>query len=141
MKVVKIVILEDDIYQNKALTRYVQTICSSKVYPNCKFDVKTYTNAHDCIRELEDDITFMLIDYYLINMEEDDVLTGGDVVDIVKICSPKCEIIMVSSQEDNAVKRTLINKGVKEYVDKNLNSINRVGAVLQDLISRKISIA
>lgn len=141
MEVVKIVIVEDDVYQNKALTKYVQTVCNSHVYPSLQFDITSYTNAHDCIEEIDEDVDIMLLDYYLINLEETDILTGGDVVDIVRKFCQDCEIIMISSQDDDAITDDLKAKGITEYVDKNLNSINRIGAVLQDIILKRKSIA
>ncbi|MFT5512767.1 MAG: response regulator of citrate/malate metabolism [Bacteroidia bacterium] len=141
MEVVKIVIVEDDVYQNKALTKYVQTICGSGRFPNISFSIKSYTNAHECIEEMDDDTGILLLDYYLINLEETDVLTGGDVVDMVNKFCPDCEIVLISSQEDPQITDELRAKGITEYVDKNLNSINRIGAVLQEIISNKSSIS
>ncbi len=134
---VKIVIVEDDLYQNKALTKYISTICNEQMYKNYKFDIKSYTTAHQCIEELEEDLDIIVLDYYLINEKDPDVLTGGDVVNIVKGYCPNCEIIMISSQEDEQVVADLIKKGITYYVNKNVNSINRVGAVVQRILNNR----
>lgn len=140
-KEIKIVIVEDDLYYNKALTKYIQTICNEKVFTKFSFDIKSYTSAHDCIEELEDDLDILLLDYYLINLAEHDVLTGADVIDAVKENCADCEIVMISSQTDPDITSNLKSRGINEYIDKNLNSKNRIGSVIQKIIHDKQLIA
>lgn len=140
-KKIKIVIVEDDLYYNKALTKYIETICNEKFYTKASFEIKSYTNAHECIEELEDDTDIIILDYYLINLLEDDVLTGGDVVDVVKKHCTDCEIIMISSQKDDEITSELRSKGISEYIDKNLNSKNRIGSVIQKILNDRELIA
>ena len=136
-KVLKVVIVEDDLYYNKALTKYIQTICNTSVYPEFNFEVLSYLNAHDCIEELDDETNIMVLDYYLINKDEDDVLTGADIVKEANEHCDDCHIIMISAQESPHNTSELIKMGIFDYVDKNVNSKNRLGAVLQRLINDK----
>lgn len=136
-KNLKVVIVEDDLYYNKALTKYLQSICNSSVYPEFNFEIKSYTNAHDCIEELDDDTSIMVLDYYLINEEETDVLSGADIVKEANEHCSNCEIIMISAQESPHNTSELLRLGVYDYVDKNVNSKNRLGAVIQRLINEK----
>ena len=71
-KVIKIFIVEDDPYYNRLLTKYVETLCNEKVYPQCKFEIHSFLTAHECIEQLDDDISIMLLDYFLFNDEEED---------------------------------------------------------------------
>lgn len=139
-KEIKIVLVEDDLYYNKALKKYIETICNESVY-HASFDIKSYTNAHECIEELEDDLDIIILDYYLINLEEDDVLTGGDVVDVVNEHCKDCEIVMISSQKDDEITQDMKSKGISEYIDKNLNSKNRIGSVIQKILREKQLVA
>lgn len=134
-KLIKIVIVEDDKYYNKLLTKYVETLCNEKVYPQFKFEIKTFLTAHDCIEQLEDDLDIMLLDYYLINDEEDEVLNGADVLKEVHTYSPDCKVIVISELKEAHEVVQLMKSGIYEYVDKNVNSRDRVGAVLQKAIS------
>ncbi len=134
-KHLKIVIVEDDLYYNKALTKYLNTLFNSSAYPQFDFEIKSYLNAHDCIEELEDDTDIMVLDYHLINKEETDVLTGLDIVKEAKKHCPNCKIVMVSSQQNAYVTSELMKQGVYEYIDKTINTKNRVGSVLQQIIS------
>jgi response regulator of citrate/malate metabolism len=136
-KNLKVVIVEDDLYYNKALTKYLQSVCSSSIYPEFNFEIKSYTNAHDCIEELDDDTSIMVLDYYLINEEETDVLTGADIVKEANEHCGNCHIIMISAQESPHNTSELLRLGVYDYVDKNVNSKNRLGAVMQRLINEK----
>jgi len=137
-KTIKIVIVEDDSYYNKVLTKYVTTICNPAVYPSFDFEIKSFSNAHDCIGELEDDTTIMILDYYLVNDEETDVLNGADVLAEVNKHCANCKVIMVSSLKNAHIATELVKQGIYEYVDKNVNSRDRIGAVLQRALSEEI---
>ncbi len=134
-KKLKIVIVEDNLYYNKALTHYLNTLCNSAVYPEFDFEIKSYLNAHDCIEELEDDTNIMVLDYYLENKEEEDILTGADIVKAAKKHCDNCEIIMMSSQQNAHTTSELMRQGVYDYIDKTVNSKDRLGAVLQKLLT------
>lgn len=138
-KKLKVVIVEDDLYYNKALTKYLETICNSSVYPEFDFEIKSYLNAHECIEELDDETNIMVLDYYLINKEESDVLTGADIVKEANKHCDNCKIIMISAQESPHNTSELMRLGIYDYVDKNVNSKNRLGAVMQRLINEEFS--
>ncbi|CAG5076394.1 response regulator [Parvicella tangerina] len=130
----KIVIVEDDLYYNKALTKYVGTICNPKVYPGINFDIQSYFTAHDCIENLEPDVDLMLLDFYLINDEEYDIIYGDEVVEVVNKYCPNCKIIMVSEQGSTHLTAQMLRNGIYDYIDKNTNSKNRIGSVIQKLV-------
>lgn len=133
-KPIKIVIVEDDVYYNKLLTKYVHTICSGSFYPDLTFDVKSYYSAHECIEELENDLDIILLDYFLFNKDEDEVLNGADVLGEVKKHCNDCKVIMMSTLKSAGKAAELISQGLYAYVDKNINSKDRIGAVLQQAI-------
>lgn len=134
-KNIKIVIVEDDIYYNKLLNKYISTVCNHQLYPHYHFDVKTYLNAHDAIEELEDDTNIFILDYYLQNSDEDEQLTGLDMVEHINENCFNPKIIMLSSQSSPGVTSLLFSKGIYQYVDKNNNTKNRVGSIVHHLIS------
>ncbi len=130
----KIVIVEDDLYYNKALAKYVHTICNPQVYPNFNFFISAFYSAHDCLENYEDDTDIMILDYFLINKEDPEVITGEDVLVEVKRNCPNCKFIMVSEQHSPLVAHELMKLGLTEYIDKNVSDKNRLGAILQKLI-------
>lgn len=136
-KNIKVVIVEDDLYYNKALTKYVETICDEKAYPHFNFTVKSHLTAHECIEELENDTSIMILDYLLINEDDDEVINGDEVLETVLKFCPDCKIIMVSGQIDAHNTAEMLKKGVYEFIDKNVNSKNRIGSVLQTILKNE----
>lgn len=135
-KEVNVVIVEDNEYYNKVLTKYVSTICNEKANPGLTFNIKSYHNAHNAIEELKDNTDVMLLDYYLENEDEADELTGAHVLDEVNKHCEDCKVIMISEQDNPVITDELKEKGITEYIDKNISSKNRVGAILQDVINK-----
>ena len=138
---IKIVIVEDDLYYNKVLKKYIETICNEKFYSKCKFTIKSYLTAYECIEELEDDTDLVLLDYYLVNENEQDNLTGVDVLDAVNEYCDDCKVIMISGQDNPTITEALREKGIVEYINKNLNSKNRVGSVVQRVLKEYNKVA
>lgn len=133
-KTIKIVIVEDDRYFNKTLTKYVETLCNNRLYPGCYFEIQSFLNGHDCIENLEEDTDIMILDYFLFNPEEQDEVNGEDVLKEVKDCCPDCKVIVLSALQDSHTTAELMKKGIFDYIDKNVNTKNRLGAVLQKAI-------
>lgn len=128
---IKIAIVEDDPYYSKVLTKYVRTLCNEQIYSEFHFEIQTYSTAQDCIEQLDDDLNIMILDYYLTNDFEDTILTGDDVLDVVNEFCPECKVIVVTSNQNTTTAINLMKRGIFEYIDKNINSKNRVGSVLQ----------
>ncbi len=131
----KIVIVEDNLYHNKALLKYLNTLFNSNTYPKLNFEIKSYLTAHECIEELDDDTGIMVLDYYLINKDEADVLTGLDVVRVVNKNCYDCKILIASTQQNSFVTSELMKLGVYDYIDTTVNTKNRIGSVLQHLVN------
>jgi response regulator of citrate/malate metabolism len=136
-KDLKIVIVEDDLYYNKALTKYVETICDEHIYPNFHFIIKSYFTAHDFIEEMEDDTDIIILDYLLINDDDDEIINGDEVINVALKYCPDCKIIMVSGESSPHTTAEMLKKGVYEFIDKNVNSRNRIGSVLQSLLKHE----
>jgi DNA-binding NtrC family response regulator len=134
-KHIQVVIVEDNPYYNRRLTKYVSTICSRDFYQDFEFSISSYFTAHECIEEMEEDV--MLLDYFLFNEDEDDVLTGADVLEETKRFAPNCKVILLSGLKSTSRILQLKKEGIYDFVDKNLNSINRVGALLQTILKEQ----
>jgi|AntRauTorckE5430_2_1112549.scaffolds.fasta_scaffold49974_1 response regulator of citrate/malate metabolism len=132
---IKIAIIENDLCRNKVLTGYVNVICADNIYKDVKFDIKSFTNAKDCIMQLECDLDIILIDYYLLIIGDTDVLIGEDVVAYVRAYCPTCEIVVISSQEDDEMLAKLIKEGVTEHIDKRKDVISRIEHIIRRFFS------
>ena len=133
-KNIKIVIVEDDLYYKKALTKYVETICESVLFKEHTFEIDSFLTAHEAIEQLDDLTDIMILDYTLINEKEADILNGENVIDEVEKHCPKCKIIVVSAAQNPEVTARVMRRDIYEYIDKNINSNQRIGAVLQTAI-------
>jgi two-component system response regulator AtoC len=138
---IKIVIVEDNPFFNKILQKYVQNLCNSQFYQQYQFEVTTYLYAEDCIENLDNDTDIMLLDYLFVNIESDEHLTGIDVLKEVQKNCTDCKVIMISEQQNMVVTMELLKKGVYEYIDKNLNNHNRIGAVVQKILQERSKLA
>ena len=135
---IKIVIVEDNQYYNQVLTKYVLNLAKGfkNIYPNYEFKISSYTTASDCVETLEKDTDILLLDYFF-SSEEDkfEGINGEDVLDVIINYCNNCKVIMVTGQNQVPIAVELMKKGVYEYVDKNTNTLNRVGAILQQIIN------
>ena len=131
---IKIVIVEDDLYYNKALTKYISDTCSSEVYPDFDFEIKSYVNVQQCIANMDDDTDIMILDYVLMNEAADEVLYASDIMDVVKGYNPKCKFIVISGQQNPHIITELKSLGIYDYIDKNEYGRNKIGSVVRKII-------
>lgn len=131
---IKIVVVEDDLYYNRILSKYIESLCQSGRYPGLKFQIKSYLTAEDCLRDLDRDMNIMILDYYLTREDVPNALTGEDVLQEVKKHAPDCKVIMCSSQRNLIRISRLLDKGIYDYVDKNVNTGNRIGKLIHRII-------
>ncbi len=130
---IKIAIVEDDLFFNKSLTKYAETICQPEQLRGLRFEIKSFFNADDAINELADDLDIMVLDYHLFDPYGEDELNGADVFKAVREHCSNCTVIMISDQAQNLIKERRIPEGIDLFINKDINSKNRLGAILQTI--------
>lgn len=137
---IKIAIVEDDKFYNKALTRYIEleTQSIAKKY-NIEIQIQSFLSASESIENLDDDLNIMFLDYFFSLPENDENLTGLDVLKETKKHAPNCFIIILSELKDVFIAVELMKNGVYDYLNKELNSRNRIGSILHDIIKMELS--
>lgn len=138
-RLIKIAIVEDDPYYKMAMQRYLHTICNPMSFPQFKFKIDAYGDAISCIETMDDDIDILILDYLLINKGRDEIFTAFDILKEVNISLDFTKLILVSAQQSAITTVRLMNAGIYEYVDKTVNSKNRVGAVVQEILMKQAS--
>lgn len=133
-QIINIVLVEDNQYYNRLLTKYVNTICSGSFSREFEFNIISFLSAHDAIEQMDDDWNIIVLDYFLFNSEEDDILSGADVMKELSIHCPECKVIIVSGMKNQSKIVKLKESGIYAYVDKNVSSLNRVGSLLQTIL-------
>lgn len=131
---IQVVLVEDNPYYNRLITKYVRTICSGSFFSDFQFTIKSYLSAHECIENMEDDWNILILDYFLFNRDEDDILNGADVLKETQKYCPDCNVIILSSLKSESKILKLQEEGIYAYVDKNVSSLNRVGSLLQSIL-------
>lgn len=131
---VKVVILDDDVYFNKLLTKYVHNICSHSVYRDLDFEIEAYSDAETCIQKLDEGVDIVLLDFLLNTTIEGKEITGLEVLRIVQEINPEAIVIIVSSQTNMLHTVELMKNGIYDYVNKSINSRQRIGSLLQQII-------
>lgn len=133
-KKIKIAIVEDDIFFNRTLKKYIETICNPSIYTDMEFEINTFQTADSAIQQLEDDLDLMVLDYHLYDPESDENLNGEDVLAAVNKHCPNCKVILLSGNTGPEKVFRMKMNGIHEFVDKNLSSKNRLGAIIQRTI-------
>lgn len=140
-KTVQIAIVEDDIYYNRVLTKYIQTVCSRSFFPGLSFVISSYNNGHDFVEKFDESTDILLLDYYLYNADEFEQINGADILKIVRKNAPECKVILLTALTDPEALKELHSHGLLAHVDKNISSTNRVGAILQNTINQHYTLA
>ncbi len=138
-KTIKIAIVEDDVFYNKALTRYVELEGESlSKHYNVDIKVSSFTSAAKSIENLEDDLDIMFLDYFFSSSENDEDLNGLDVLKEAKKHASNCFVIVLSELKDVVIAVELMRNGVYEYLNKDLDSRNRIGSIMHDIVKMKL---
>ncbi|MBI1184415.1 response regulator [bacterium] len=131
-----IAILDDDLYFNRMLTHYVKTICSKRVYKVIDFNIESYLTPENFIKKMKPNLDILLLDYYLTDADGKTTISGEEVLERMQFYCRNCRVIMISGQKSIPHVIKMLSKGVYIYINKNANTNNRVGHLIQDIIRR-----
>src|ERR1700740_2508384 len=106
----KIMILEDNEFYNKLLAKhlknYIDPIASSKGFT---FELFSYTTFNDCKLNLNEDIDFILCDYYL-----SESYNALHLLELIKQLPKKIRVIVLSRTRDLNTSIRALLKGAAE---------------------------
>lgn len=126
----RIVVLEDNEFYNRLLTKqlqnYTDIIAAQKNYD---FEIASYIHAVDCLANLNKDTDIAFVDYYLGD------ITGLEIIKKIKEKSPDCKIIIISQVRNVKTTRSTIAEGALEYIFKDHNALARSCFILEDIIN------
>ncbi len=130
----KIVIVEDDEFYNKLLTRYIKRyIGQIALLKGFTFEIKSYSTFGDCVRNLEEDTDIMITDYYL-----NDGYNAMDMLDSVKRKAYLCKVVVLSQiQSINTAICTLL-EGACEFIYKDKRAPEKSSFIIEDIISHHL---
>lgn len=131
----KIVVLEDNDFYNNLLTRqlenYTWEITHDKGYV---FDINSYTNATDCLKNLKPDTDIAFVDYYL--GENKNAL---DVLKIIKQKSPKCKVVVISREKNMKTSYQTLNEGAYTFIYKDQGALIESCYLVDEIIKERFN--
>lgn len=130
----KIVIVEDDEFYNKLLTRHIKNYISEiALLRGFTFELQSYSTFKDCERNLESDTDIMITDYYL-----NDGYNAMDLLDSVKRKAYLCKVVVLSQiQSINTAICTLL-EGATEFIYKDKRAPEKSSYIIEDIISHHL---
>lgn len=123
MRTLQIIIAEDDHWYSEFLEYHLTLLHKHQITK-----VKTGTELFKHLKNKPDLIT---LDYNLPDFKGDDVLNR------IKMESPKTDVVLVSGQNDIETALKLIQNGAFDYIVKNEDAKNRLHTVLNNLTKQK----
>lgn len=127
----KIVVLEDNEFYNNILTRQVKNYTDElAIAKGFSFNIDSYTNANDCIRNLKADTDIAIIDYYLGQSK--------NALDILKVIKEKCEhckVIVISQFKNLKTYYQTLNEGAYHFIFKDREALAKSCVIIEDIIN------
>lgn len=126
----KIVVLEDNEFYNTLLTRKLKQFTEElSLELNCVFEIDSYTNANDCIRNLKTETDIAILDYYL--GESKNAL---DILEKIKSKCAHCKIIIISQFENIKTSYQTLNQGAYHFILKDKKALANSCMVVGDIV-------
>ncbi|MGZ3903502.1 MAG: response regulator [Bacteroidia bacterium] len=130
----KIVVLEDSDFYNMLLTRqlenYTGAIAADK---NCSFEIQSYTNVNDCIRNINYDTDIAFVDYYL-----SDNKNALDILKTIKQKCKNCRIIIISQVKNIRTSFQTLKEGASNFICKDRFALTESCLLVEDLVNERM---
>ncbi len=131
----KIVVLEDNDFYNQLLTRqlenYTSEIAKDKGY---SFDISSYTNATDFLKNLKTDTDIAFVDYYLGENKN-----GLEVLKIIKQKCPDCKVVVISRENNIKTSLQTLNEGAYTFIYKDQGALIESCVLVEEIIKDRLN--
>lgn len=130
----KIIVLEDNEFYNTILTRHLKNYTDEMEYGrDLSFDIESYTNAGDCLRNLKSDTDIAIVDYYL--GESKNAL---DILKAIKAKCVNCKVIIISQFKNIKTYYQTLNEGAYHFIFKDRNALSKSCFTVEDIINESL---
>ncbi len=131
----KIIVLEDNEFYNTILTRQLKNYTNEmELGNNYSFDIESYTNASDCLRNLKPDTDIAIVDYYL--GESKNAL---DILKAIKATCNNCKVIIISQFKNIKTYYQTLNEGAYHFIFKDRNALSKSCFAVEDIINQSLN--
>ncbi len=136
-KLFKIIVLEDSEFYNNVLTKTLKNHTHVlEEEKGCHFDIESYTNANDCLRNLKEDTNIAIIDYYLGQSKN-----AKDILKVIKEKCKDCKVIIISQFRNIKTYYETLNEGAYHFIYKDRNALANSCNAVEDIINNDLSMS
>jgi DNA-binding NtrC family response regulator len=130
----KIIVLEDNDFYNKMLTRQLQHYTGEmELDKGYKFDIQSYTSVSDCVRNLKPDVDIAIVDFYL--GESKNAL---DVLKIIKQNCTNCKVIIISRSKEVENYYHPFTEGAYHFIYKDSEALINCCHIVEDIVNEQM---
>lgn len=132
----KIALVEDSDFFNTVMTKSITNHADEITFNNhdILIEVKSYTHATDFIKELDEDLDLVFLDYYL-----DNGYNGQQVIKLIKQKCRNCKIIVMSQNRNKETVLETAKNGATEFIDKDNYTFTRACIFMEDVLKSKLA--
>lgn len=130
----KIVVLEDNEFYNNLLTKQLKNYTEEMALDkDCSFEIESYTNANDCLRNFKSDTDIAIIDYYLGESKN-----GSDILKAIKEKCSTCKVIVISQFQNIKTYYQTLNEGAYHFIFKDRDALAKSCIVIEDIVNEEL---
>lgn len=135
---IKIFIIEDDFVFVKILTNMLELINDEIKNRNLKLVYHTFYSVKEANYELSKYPDIVLLDYFIMD-DELNTVVGSNILNNIKSQQSQVDVIVVSAQESEQVKKELLDNGATAYISKDETSLTTLKPTLMDIINKRFA--
>ena len=130
----KIVILEDNDFYNKLMSKYIKTyVARCALLKRFTFELTSFTTYSDCARNFQNDVNIILTDYFL-----NDGYSALSILELVKKRGVDCKVIVLSQIQDITTSICTLLEGAYEFIPKNRSALQKSGIMIEAIINQSL---
>ena len=137
-KTINIFIIEDDFVFIEILVNLLEEVKADFKNRNINLQIQTFYSTKEAGYELAQKPDVVLLDYFLMD-DELQADTGDKIIDVIKKHYPEIDVIVISGQENEEIKKEMIKKGAVEYLGKDKNSLKKIKPLIVSLLNKKFN--
>lgn len=126
MKEKLIFVVDDDPFINRLVV---------KRFASEGFRLEAFESGEECLAEIGKNPDLVILDYFFLNKQKQDVMNGMEIFDRIKKVKPDVPVIMLSGQEKGEIVLELARKGIDDYIIKDNNLIANLDVAITDLFT------
>lgn len=123
-----IFIVDDDPVINTLVT---------KRFSSERYGFESFESGEECMKAMSRNPDLVILDYLFMDTNSRKALNGMEIFDRIKEVNPYLPVIMLSGQDKGEIVLELARKGIDDYIIKDSNLIDNLGASIKEILSRK----